>query len=114
MLDKHNVFRKMEGLPLFIENEILNKVALKHAKRMARLCWLDNNSKLDECINEIVGYEIVYTVSLGSNSEIAIKRLINDPEHRSKILGDYQYFGSGSYKGRNTIRYWCILYGKLK
>jgi uncharacterized protein YkwD len=114
MLNKHNVFREIEGLELLVESSILNEVAFKHAKRMARLCWL-NDHKLSELLVGLDDYEIiVWNISLGSNPEVAIKKLINDPEHRSKILGDYQHFGHGSYKGRNDIRYHCMLYGKLK
>ncbi len=114
MLTRHNVFREMECLPLFVESDILNQLAFKHAKRMARLCWLNDN-KLKEILNNLNIYsEIVWNISLGSIPEVAIKKLINDPEHRSKILGDYQHFGCGSYKGRNEIRYWCMLYGALR
>ncbi len=110
----HNTFRELEGLPSFIENNILNYQALKHAKRMARLGWL-SDYKLKESLDKLQQFtEIVWNISLGSNPEIASKKIVNMPETRSKILGNYDQFGSGSFKGKNEIRYWCILYGKLR
>ncbi len=114
MLSLINIFREMESIKPLINDDVLNHAALKHAKRMARLCWL-NDYRLLEVLSRLTQYEeIVWNISLGSNPEIACKKLINEPDTRYKILGNYTQFGSGSFKGKNTIRYWCMLYGNLK
>ncbi len=114
MLNQHNLFRSMESLPLFILNDTLNNIALLHAKRMARLNWL-NDYQLKEKLIKLIEYNIIeYSISLGSNPEIAIKQLINDPIHRLKILGNFEHFGVGNFKSKTGMKYWCMLYGKLK
>lgn len=119
MLNLHNIFRSMEGLSPLISDNVLNIEATKHAKRMARLGWLSDyglQQNLDKLINDpLNNYEkIVYNISLGSNPEIACKSLINLPETRAHILGNYTNFGVGSYKNKNGMRYWTMLYGQLK
>jgi uncharacterized protein YkwD len=112
LLEKHNLFRQMEGLSLLVESETLNKIAYKHAKRMARLTHL-SDSKLKEYKND--KYEkLDWNITVGSNSESIIKKLINDPVSRNKVLGEYNHLGYGYYKGRNDVIYWAILYGRLR
>lgn len=113
MLALHNIFREMDSIRPLIANAALNHEALKHAKRMARLCWL-SDYKLRESVDKLNLKDIVWCLSLGSNAEIAVKKLINEPDTRYNILGNYTEFGVGSFKGKNGIRYWCMLYGNLK
>ena len=115
MLALHNIFREMDSIRPLIANDILDHEALKHAKRMARLCWLSDyglQHSLDKLNSTFK--DIVWCLSLGSNAEIAVKKLINEPDTRYHILGDYTEFGVGSFKGKNGIRYWCMLYGNLR
>lgn len=114
MLNLHNTFRTMESLPPLVANDTLDSVALKHAKRMARLCWF-SDYKLNEKTNTLTDFEnVVWCISLGSDPNIAIKKLINELETRKNILGNYDQFGCGSFKSKNGIRYWCMLYGRTK
>jgi uncharacterized protein YkwD len=114
MLNLHNVFREMDSLPPLLSNDVLDHAALKHAKRMARLCWLSDYG-LEKAVSKLKDFkEVVWCLSLGSNPEIAVKKLINEPETRYHILGNYTQFGVGSFKGKNGIRYWTMLYGNFK
>jgi uncharacterized protein YkwD len=114
MLALHNIFREMDSISPLIANDLLDYEAFKHAKRMARLCWL-SDYKLKDSIDKLVDFkEIVWSLSLGSNAEIAIRKLVNESDTRHRLLGNYKEFGVGSYKGKNNYRYWCMLYGNLK
>jgi uncharacterized protein YkwD len=114
MLFLHNTFRIMEGFQPLFDNKILNEEAQKYAKRMARLSWL-SDYKLKERLDKLIEFdEIVWNISIGSNFEVAIKKLINDREARLKIFGNYTEFGCGSHENRNGNIYWCLLYGRLK
>jgi uncharacterized protein YkwD len=114
-----NIFREMESLQPLISNPTLDEIALKHAKRMSRLNWL-SDYKLKECIDKLknlpgsIFEEVVWNISLGSNFEIASKRIINEPDTRSKILGDYTEFGHGEFQSKTGMKYHCMLYGRLK
>lgn len=115
IVELHNLFREMEGLKPLEVNDILTFEAEKHAKFMARRNWL-NDFKQEERITRLSQWfeNIKENIMLGNNEETAIKKLINFPENREKIMSDCTHIGYGSYQSKIGIKYWCILTGKIK
>lgn len=92
------MFRQLDGFHVLMEDQELSKLAFKHAKFMARRNWI-----------HAFNIKEINLIAVGNNEDAVIRQLVNQPDTRKIMFNNWKQIGTGSFKSKRDIIYWCIL-----